>query len=50
MCPACWGVMAMVAAGVATTGALGVAAARLVGVGRPVEIAETEKTGKERRG
>lgn len=40
----------MVAAGVATTGALGVTAARLVGAGRSVERVETEKTGKERRG
>jgi hypothetical protein len=50
MCPACWGVMAMVAAGVATTGALGVTAARLVGAGRPLESVETKKTGEERRG
>jgi len=31
MCPACWATVAMITASVATTGALGITAARLIG-------------------
>jgi hypothetical protein len=50
MCPACWGMMAVIAAGVASTGALGVAAARVVQAGKAAPNTNLERQiGSEER-
>lgn len=46
MCPACWATVAMITASVATTGALGLTAARLIGGAKQTDA----EKGKEKLG